>query len=181
MKTIACFSVWVMLASGFVKGDEVTDWNHIMLTAMLTPPVTPTPVATRTAAIFQSAVFDAANGVDPRYKPIYVPPGNAVTDWSAIASTTIVKNGGKPAGASAVWCAYTSLAVYDAVNAITGEYRPFYYHGAASPDASVEAGTVTAAHRLLVNYFPAQQPRPPLRPPAGISEAIKENLYVNSQ
>lgn len=91
MKTIACFSVWVMLASGFVKGDEVTDWNHIMLTAMLTPPVTPTPVATRTAAIFQSAVFDAANGVDPRYKPIYVPPGNAVTDWSAIASTTIVK------------------------------------------------------------------------------------------
>jgi hypothetical protein len=83
--------------------------------------------------------------------------GNVVTDWTAIASTTIVKNGGKAAGSSAVWFAYTSLAVYDAVNAITGQYRPFYYHGAASPDASVESAAVAAAHRILVNYFPSQQ------------------------
>jgi hypothetical protein len=83
--------------------------------------------------------------------------GNVITDWSAVASTTIVKNGGKAAGASAVWFAYTSLAVYDAVNAITGEYRPFYYHGAAPADASVEAAAAASAHRVLVNYFPAQQ------------------------
>ncbi len=82
---------------------------------------------------------------------------NVVTDWTTIASTTIVKNGGKGAGASAVWFAYTSLAVYDAVNAITGQYRPFYYHGSAAPDASVEAAAAAAAHRILVNYFPAQQ------------------------
>src|SRR6266849_10210857 len=82
---------------------------------------------------------------------------NVVTDWTTTASTAIVKNGGKAAGSSAVWFAYTSLAVYDAVNAITGQYRPFYYHGAAPPDASLESAAVAAAHRVLVNYFPDQQ------------------------
>ena len=80
-----------------------------------------------------------------------------VTDWNGIASTTIVANGGKSAGASAVWFAYTSLAVYDAVNAITGDYRPFYYQGVAPRDASLEAAAAAAAHRVLVNYFPSQQ------------------------
>lgn len=53
--------------------DEITDWNHLMLIATLTAPVTPAPVTTRVAAIFQSAVFDAVNGIDHRYTPIYVP------------------------------------------------------------------------------------------------------------
>jgi hypothetical protein len=82
---------------------------------------------------------------------------NVVTDWTAIASTAIVKNGGKAPGSSAVWFAYTGLAVYDAVNAITGQYRPFYYHGAAPQSASVDAAAVAAAHRVLANYFPDQQ------------------------
>src|ERR1700681_4806284 len=82
---------------------------------------------------------------------------NVVTDWTLIASTAIVKNGGKAAGSSAVWFAYTSLAVYDAVNAITGQSRPFYYHGAAPQSASVDAAAVAAAHRVLANYFPDQQ------------------------
>jgi hypothetical protein len=83
--------------------------------------------------------------------------GNVVTDWNTIASTTIVKNGGKPPSSSGIWFAYTSLAVYDAVNAITGQFRPFYYHGTAPQGASLESAAVAAAHRILVNYFPAQQ------------------------
>jgi hypothetical protein len=82
---------------------------------------------------------------------------NVVTDWTAIASTTIVKNGGKTPGASGIWFAYTSIAMYDAVNAITGDYRPFYYQGSAAPNASIDAAVASAAHRVLVNYFPAQQ------------------------
>jgi hypothetical protein len=82
---------------------------------------------------------------------------NVVTDWNTIASTAIVKNGGKVPSSSPIWFAYTSLAVYDAVNAITGQYRPFYYRGAARPDASLESAAVAAAHRVLVNYFPDQQ------------------------
>ncbi len=82
---------------------------------------------------------------------------NVVTDWNTIASTAIVKNGGKSAGGSAIWFTYTSLAVYDAVNAITGQYRTFYYRGTGPRTASVEAAASAAAHRILVNYFPAQQ------------------------
>ena len=83
--------------------------------------------------------------------------GNVVTDWTQNASTAIVKNGGKGAGVSSVWFAYTSLAVYDAVNAITGQYRTFYYRGTGPQTASVEAAAAAAAHRILVTYFPEQQ------------------------
>jgi hypothetical protein len=82
---------------------------------------------------------------------------NVVTDWNSIASTTIVTNGGKAPGASAVWFAYSSIAVYDAVNAITGQNQPFYYRIAAPANASTGAAAVAAAHRVLFNYFPSQQ------------------------
>jgi hypothetical protein len=83
---------------------------------------------------------------------------NAVTNWNTIASTTIVTNGGVGPGASGVWFAYTSIAVYDAVNAVQNrKFQPFYYSGNARPEASADAAAVAAAHRVLVNYFPAQQ------------------------
>jgi len=88
---------------------------------------------------------------------IPLPAVNVVTDWNAIASTTIIKNGGKAPSSAGIWFAYTNLAVYDAVNAITGQYRPFYYHGSGRQDASIESAAAAAAHRILVNYFPAQQ------------------------
>ncbi len=82
---------------------------------------------------------------------------NVVADWNAIGSATVIANGGKTPGASTVWLAYSSLAMYDAVNAITGDYQPFYYHFAGPSGASIDAAAVAAAHRVLVNYFPSQQ------------------------
>src|SRR5215467_6300683 len=82
---------------------------------------------------------------------------NVVTDWNTIASTVIVTNGGKASVASGVWFAYTFIAVYDAVNAVHRRYQPFYYDGIAPAGASDEAAAAAAAHRVLVNYFPAQQ------------------------
>ena len=86
-----------------------------------------------------------------------LPAQNLITQWNSIASSTIVATGGKPSATSSVWFAYTSIAVYDAVNAIHGQFQPFYYQGTASPGASDEAAAVSAAHRVLVSYFPAQQ------------------------
>jgi hypothetical protein len=43
-----------------------------MLEATLTAPATPAPVSTRSTAIVQAAVFDAVNGIDPQYTPIFV-------------------------------------------------------------------------------------------------------------
>src|SRR5579871_4480582 len=82
---------------------------------------------------------------------------NVVTDWNTIASTTIVTNGGKSPAPSSIWFAYSSIAAYDAVNAITGRYQPFYYRIAGPANASIGAAAVAAAHRVLVNYFPSQQ------------------------
>jgi hypothetical protein len=70
--------LWMLMASGFVSGvgfaDEIGDWNHAMIQATLTAPVTPAPVTTRTAAIVQAAIFDAVNGIQRNYTAIYVPP-----------------------------------------------------------------------------------------------------------
>ncbi len=82
---------------------------------------------------------------------------NVVTDWNTIASATIVAKGGNGPGVSAVWFAYESIAVYDALNSIHREFRPFYYDGRYSRDASEEAAAIAAAHRVLVYYFPAQK------------------------
>src|SRR5215471_21722710 len=82
---------------------------------------------------------------------------NVVTDWNTIASTTIVKNGGKPSGAGSVWFAYAAIASYDAVNAVDGRFQPFYFSWKAPKGASPEAAAVAASHRVLVNYFPSQQ------------------------
>lgn len=90
--------------------------------------------------------------------PIILNAGNVVIDWNTIASTAIVTNGGKASVASGVWFAYTFIAVYDAVNAIHHRYEPFYYDGIAPAGASDEAAAAAAAHRVLVNCFPAQQP-----------------------
>lgn len=73
MKQTSLYAICTFLAGGMLLADELSDWNQMLLTAFLTAPVTPGPVTTRGAAIFQSAVFDAVNGVDRRYTPIYVP------------------------------------------------------------------------------------------------------------
>ena len=78
LEGVARFLVWALLLSGTAIGvcaaDEVSDWNRTMLLAMLTAPATPAPVTTRMAAIVQVAVFDAVNGIDRHYRPVYVPP-----------------------------------------------------------------------------------------------------------
>ena len=75
-----------------------------------------------------------------------------------MASTTIVSNALQSPAAAGVYFAYTSIAVYDAVNAIHHhKFQPFYYAGFARRDASEEAAALAAAHRVLVNYFPGQQ------------------------
>ena len=82
---------------------------------------------------------------------------NVVIDWNKIASTTIVTNGKEASATSSVWFAYVQLAVYDAVNAIDHRYQPYVFTTQAPVGASKDAAAAAAAHRILANYFPAQQ------------------------
>ena len=108
--------VGVILAATLVIGvparaDEVTDWNRVMLRAGLVAGTPPTTM-TRVAAMVQVAVFDAVNGIEPRYAPFRVDPAGA------------------PAGASkraaAVQAAYAMLT-------------KLYGSGAAVPSAPQQA------------------------------------------
>ncbi len=82
---------------------------------------------------------------------------DAVTDWNAIAVQTIVNAG--PTHGSAVGFldnATVQVAVYDAVEAITGRFRPYHVHipgASGSPAAAV----AKAAHDVLLSRFPPSQ------------------------
>ncbi len=83
---------------------------------------------------------------------------DAVTDWNAIASTTIVVNAGQPPPVSVLSFAMVQGAVYDAVNAIDRGHRPYLVQPSANPSDSKAAAAATAAFRVLVALFPTQQP-----------------------
>src|SRR5213594_3403954 len=89
---------------------------------------------------------------------------DAVTDWSAIASTAIVTNAGQPPPVSALSFAMVQGAVYDGVNAIDRGYQPYLVQPDANPTDSKEAAAATASFRVLVGFpdlpglFPAQLP-----------------------
>ena len=81
---------------------------------------------------------------------------DAVTDWNVIASTAIVTNAGQAPHPASLSFAMVQGAVYDAVNAIAGGYRPYLTKPAANPWDSKEAAAATAAYRVLASLFPSQ-------------------------
>jgi membrane-associated phospholipid phosphatase len=79
---------------------------------------------------------------------------DAVTDWNAIAVDTFVANKQNPF-AQARYGAIVQVAVFEAVNAITGDYQPYLGTITAPPGASAEAAAIEAAYGVLNAYFPS--------------------------
>ena len=78
---------------------------------------------------------------------------DAVLDWNVIAVNTAVANKQNPF-AQARFAAIVQLAVFESVNAITGEYHPYLGTIVAPPGASADAAAIQAAYRVLRTYFP---------------------------
>jgi PAP2 superfamily len=78
---------------------------------------------------------------------------DVVLDWNTIAVNTAVANHQNPF-AQARYAAIVQLAVFEAVNAITGNYQPYLGTITAPPGASAEAAAAQAAYRVLRTYFP---------------------------
>jgi hypothetical protein len=82
------------------------------------------------------------------------PPGDddpgVITTWNAVAASIIPGN-----PAAFLNYAFVHLAMYNAVNGITGEYRLYQWDVMGPAKASSEAAAAVAAHRVLVTYFPA--------------------------
>jgi hypothetical protein len=79
---------------------------------------------------------------------------DVVLEWNAIAVKTAVANGQNPF-AQARYGAIVQLAVFEAVNAITGDYQPYLGTITAAPGASADAAAIEAAYGVLSTYFPA--------------------------
>jgi hypothetical protein len=81
-----------------------------------------------------------------------VAKADAVLDWNLIAVNTT-----NPSGpfAQARYVAIVQLAVFEAVNSITRDYRPYLGSIVAPHGASADAAAIQAAYRVLITYFPA--------------------------
>src|SRR5258706_6917751 len=78
---------------------------------------------------------------------------DAVVDWNKILVETFNAN---PAGLFAlVEFAIVHAAIYDAVQAIEGEFEPYHVVIPGATGSPV-AAAATAAHDVLVNFFPTQ-------------------------
>jgi hypothetical protein len=82
-----------------------------------------------------------------------VAKADVVLDWNVIAVNTAVTNGQNPF-AQARYAAIVQLAVFEAVNAITGEYHPYLGTIVAPRGACPEAAAIQAAYHVLNFYFP---------------------------
>lgn len=79
---------------------------------------------------------------------------DVVLDWNAIAVNTAIANG-QNSVVQARFAAIAQMAVFEAVNAISGDYQPYLGTITAAPGASPEAAAIQAAYRVLSTYFPA--------------------------
>ncbi|MEU0738954.1 vanadium-dependent haloperoxidase [Streptomyces sp. NPDC006134] len=95
--------------------------------------------------------------------------GSAVIgEWADRVSVTVDPEGRLRAPDEAVWHAYVSLAMYNAVVGIEGRYVPYRWRARGPRDASAEAAAATAARRVLLSGFPQAGP--------ALEKAWKESL-----
>src|SRR5215469_10379300 len=79
---------------------------------------------------------------------------DVVLDWNKIAVDTAVANHQNPF-TQARYAAIVQLAVFEAVNSITGDYQPYLGTITAPRGASAEAAAIEAAYQVLSTYFPS--------------------------
>jgi hypothetical protein len=75
---------------------------------------------------------------------------DVVLAWNAIA---VAKVASQNPVAQARFLSITQLAVFEAVNAITGDFQPYLGTIGAPSGASADAAAVAAAHAVLTHYF----------------------------
>ncbi|MEG4073905.1 phosphatase PAP2 family protein [Microcoleus sp. Pol14C2] len=81
--------------------------------------------------------------------------GNPVTEWNGVLLNAVRTASTAPPLASRNM-AMVHVAIYDAVNSIGKKYSPYLVEIDPPAGTSAEAATAAAAHRVLVNLYPAQ-------------------------
>ncbi|MEG4169960.1 MULTISPECIES: chemotaxis protein CheB [unclassified Microcoleus] len=81
--------------------------------------------------------------------------GNPVIEWNGVTLNAVRTASTAPPLASRNM-AMVHAAIYDAVNSVSKKYSPYQVNIDAPAGTSAEAATAAAAHRVLVNLYPAQ-------------------------
>ena len=84
--------------------------------------------------------------------PAQTRAGDTVLTWNEIAINTAIANGQNPF-VQARTNAVVAVAVFEAVNTITGDYEPYLGTFSAPDGASVDAAAAAAAWKVLRTYF----------------------------
>src|SRR6266568_8445371 len=79
---------------------------------------------------------------------------DVVTEWNN-AALDAIRAGHTPPPIASRSLAILHVSIYDAVNGITRTHEPYLVQSSASASASLEAAASAAAHKALVNLFPA--------------------------
>jgi hypothetical protein len=79
---------------------------------------------------------------------------DVITDWNKLILDAIRTNRTSPPVASRQM-AILHTAMYDAVNGIRPQYKPYRVHGRVAALASPEAAAAAAAHRVMTALYPA--------------------------
>ena len=123
MKTSCSFSAvcpailgFLLIPLGATSADVITDWNSTLLGAIRTTSANP-PRASRQMAMMHVAMYDAVNGIDPRFRPYLVTadaPAGASKEAAASAAAKAVLDSfysGNAAASAAITAQYeASLA-----------------------------------------------------------------------
>jgi hypothetical protein len=84
-------------------------------------------------------------------------PG-VVSEWNQIAVNTMIGDTTKIGHPQVIlYMGFVQAAVYDAVVGIDRRYEPYRFHDRAPHPSSTQAAAVSAAHQVLVTYFPYAQ------------------------
>ena len=81
----------------------------------------------------------------------------SVLEWNGVAQRVTISVAKQYQNQSMIYIATALAAVSDAGAAIIGGYRPYVLRVERQPAASVDAAVASAAHGVLVHYFPDQR------------------------
>ncbi|MFI6106536.1 vanadium-dependent haloperoxidase [Streptomyces sp. NPDC051310] len=83
---------------------------------------------------------------------------SVIREWAERVSETVDPEQRLTTPEEAVWHAYVTLAMYNAVVGVEGRYVPYRWQARAPQQASAEAAAATAAYQVLVTGFPQAGP-----------------------
>jgi hypothetical protein len=107
-------------------------------------------------ALVAAFVTVACTSTPPAAPRIAAGPAS-VLEWNAVAQRVTITVAKQYQTQSMIYIAMAQAAVYDAVDAIVGGYRPYALRVERQPGASVDAAVASAAHGVLGHYFPDQR------------------------